>query len=436
VYQDPVLSGFAFVLMPPAVLSVRNLIKRVRAITLTQFGGGADILKSMQETVQGFRIIKAFNLEDTVRARVYDSIAAVERASNKLARISNRSTPLMESLGGVAIGAVFLYGGYRVVVLNDPPGEFMSFILAFLLAYEPAKRIARLNIDLQNALTGVKFLFDLIDTPDAKPAVAKPDVKIERGHIAFDEVSFGYRANNPVLREMSFLAEPGEVTAFVGPSGGGKSTIFNLVLALYAPSRGAIRLDGQDYRSVSVESIRRQIAYVGQDVFLFHGTIRYNIALGRVGASDAEIIAAAKAAHADDFISQFPAGYDTHVGEQGAQLSGGQRQRISIARALIRNAPIILLDEPTAALDSESERCVQDAMSKLIKGRTTLVIAHRLHTVIQANMIHVVENGAIVESGRHGDLLARSGRYAHFYLLRLSRDAASEMRKPVSIVPG
>jgi ABC-type multidrug transport system fused ATPase/permease subunit len=436
VYQDPLLSMFAFVLMPPAILGVRNLVKRVRAITLTQFGGGAEILKSMQETVQGFRIIKAFNLEESVRARVYDSIAAVEQASNKLARVSNRSTPLMESLGGIAIGLIFLYGGYRVLVQNNAPGEFMSFVVAFLLAYEPAKRIARLNIDLHNALTGVRIFYDLIDTPDAKPAVARPDVKIERGHIAFDEVSFGYRANTPVLRDMSFVAEPGEVTAFVGPSGGGKTTIFNLVLALYAPTRGAIRLDGQDYRSVSAESIRRQIAYVGQDVFLFHGTIRYNIALGRLGATDAEIVAAAKAAHADDFISQFPAGYDTHVGEQGAQLSGGQRQRISIARALIRNAPIILLDEPTAALDSESERVVQDAMGKLIKGRTTLVIAHRLHTVIQANMIHVVENGAIVESGRHSELLARSGRYAHFYLLRLSRDAATDVRDPVSIVPG
>jgi ABC-type multidrug transport system fused ATPase/permease subunit len=436
VYQAPILSAFALLLMPPAILSVRNLIKRVRAITLTQFGGGADILKSMQETVQGFRVIKAFNLEEAMRVRVYGGIAAVERASNKLARVSNRSAPLMETLGGVAIGLMFLYGGYRVLVQNDPPGEFMSFIVAFLLAYEPAKRIARLNIDLHNALTGVQFLFDLIDSPDAKPPVPKPDVKVGRGHIVFDQVTFGYRASNPVLRDISFVAEPGEVTAFVGPSGGGKSTIFNLVLALYAPQQGAVRVDGQDYRSVSVESIRRQIAYVGQDVFLFHGSIRYNIALGRIGATEEEIVAAAKAAHADEFISRFPAGYDTHVGEQGAQLSGGQRQRISIARALIRDAPIILLDEPTAALDSESERFVQDAMGKLIKGRTTLVIAHRLHTVVQANRIYVIEDGRIVESGRHTELLARSGRYAHFYLLRLSRDAGPETPEAVSIVPG
>ena len=434
VYQEPVLSCFAFLLMPPAVLGVRKLIKRVRTITLTQFVGGVDIMKSMQETVQGFRIIKAFNLEATMRVRTYDGIAAVERAANKLARVSNRSTPLMETLGGCVIGAVFVYGGYRVLVQNDAPGEFMSFVAAFLLAYEPAKRIARLNIDLHNALTGMIFLFDLLDAPDAKPLVEKPEINIERGHMAFEGVWFGYKANNPVLRGISFEAKPGLVTAFVGASGVGKSTIFNLVLALYAPQRGAVLLDGQDYSAVSAESVRRQIAYVGQDVFLFHGTIRYNIALGRVGAADAEIVAAAKAAHAHDFISQLPMGYDTQVGEHGTQLSGGERQRISIARALMRNAPIILLDEPTAALDSASERLVQEAMGKLIAGRTTLVIAHRLHTMIQADVIHVVEHGAIVESGSHAELLARAGRYAHFYRLHLSRDSDAKLQNQVSMV--
>jgi ABC-type multidrug transport system fused ATPase/permease subunit len=423
VWKAPFMAILAFMVMPPAVLTVRKLMKRVRAITLTQFDGGADILKTMQETIQGFRIIKAFNLEAVVRAQVYESIASVERASNKLARVANRSTPLMEALGGFAIAGVFIYGGYRVLVLNLPPGELFSFITAFLLAYEPAKRIARLNIELHNALTGVQVLFDVLDVPDRKRGRPKPDVKVARGAIEFDQVSFAYRAGNPVLRQLSFVAKPGEVTAFVGPSGGGKSTIFNLVLALYAPSGGAIRLDAQDYGAVSEESIRRRIAFVGQDVFLFHGTIRHNIGLGRPGASEAEIVAAARAAHADEFISQFAAGYDTMVGEQGAQLSGGQRQRIAIARALIRDAPIILLDEPTAALDAESERFVQDAMGQLIKGRTTLVIAHRLHTIAQAEMIHVLERGVIVESGRHAELLARCGRYAYFYRMRFSDES-------------
>jgi ABC-type multidrug transport system fused ATPase/permease subunit len=424
VWKAPLLAILAFTVMPPAVLTVRKLMKRVRAITRTQFGGGADILKTMQETIQGFKVIKAFNLETAVRDQVYESIATVQQASNKLARVSNRSTPLMEALGGCAIAIVFVYGGYRVLVLNLPPGEMFSFITAFLLAYEPAKRIAKLNIELHNALTGVQVLFDVLDIPDRTEAQPKPAVAVTRGAIQFDRVLFSYKAGSPVLRQLSFTAQPGEVTAFVGPSGGGKSTIFNLVLALYAPDAGAIRIDGQDYGAVSEESIRRQIAYVGQDVFLFHGTIRHNIGLGRPGATEADIVAAARAAHADEFVSHFPAGYDTMVGEHGAQLSGGQRQRIAIARALIRNAPVILLDEPTAALDTESERFVQDAMGKLIKGRTTLVIAHRLHTIAQADMIHVVEHGAIVESGRHAELLGRSGRYAHFHQMRFEQEAA------------
>jgi subfamily B ATP-binding cassette protein MsbA len=424
VWKAPFLAIIAFVVMPPAVLTVRKLMKRVRAITMTQFGGGADILKTMQETIQGFKVIKAFNLETSVRDQVYDSIAQVERASNKLARVANRSTPLMEALGGVAIALVFVYGGYRVLVLNLPPGELFSFITAFLLAYEPAKRLAKVNIDLHNALVGVQVLFEVLDIPDRRQEAPKPAVAVTRGAVEFDRVSFAYKAGSPVLRQLSFVAQPGAVTAFVGPSGGGKSTIFNLVLALYRPDGGAIRIDGQDYGTVSEESIRRQIAFVGQDVFLFHGTIRHNIGLGRPGASEADIVAAAKAAHADGFISQFPDGYDTMVGEHGAQLSGGQRQRVAIARALIRDAPVILLDEPTAALDTESERAVQDAMGKLIKGRTTLVIAHRLHTIAQADMIHVVEKGAIVESGRHAELLARPGRYAAFHRMRFEQEAA------------
>jgi ABC-type multidrug transport system fused ATPase/permease subunit len=425
VWNAPLMALIAFIVMPPAVLTVRKLMKRVRAIALTQFGGGANILKTMQETVQGFKIIKAFNLESTMRNQVYESIASVESASNKLASVSNRSTPLMEALGGVAIALVFIYGGYRVLVLNLPPGELFSFITAFLLAYEPGKRIAKLNIELHNALTGVQVLFEILDIPDRRQqSEAKPAVTVTRGALAFDHVSFAYKAGNPVLRQLSFAAEPGKVTAFVGPSGGGKSTIFNLVLALYRPDGGALRIDGQDYGAVSDESIRRQIAFVGQDVFLFHGTVRHNIGLGRPGASEADIVAAARAAHAHDFISQFPQGYDTMVGEHGAQLSGGQRQRIAIARALIRNAPVILLDEPTAALDTESERVVQVAMGELIKGRTTLVIAHRLHTIAQADMIHVVERGAIVESGKHAELLARSGRYAAFHRLRFEQEAA------------
>jgi ABC-type multidrug transport system fused ATPase/permease subunit len=427
-YQAPILSLLVLIVVPPAFFGTRKLIRQMRAIVLTQFGGIAGFLQVMQETIQGFRIIKAFNLEDVMRARVAESVESIEAAANRMAMASNSVTPLMEALGGIAVGVMFLYGGYRVLVLGATPGDFISFITAFLLAYEPAKRLTRLNIDLNTALIGVQVLFDVLDLPDGTPRLGKPDLRIERGEIEFADVSFSYRAGQPVLRGMSFIAEPGTVTAFVGTSGGGKSTIFNLVLALYSPEHGAIRLDRQDYSDVSVESIRRTFAYVSQDVFLFNGTIWQNIALGRPTATESEILAAARAAHADEFVSRFPLGYRTLVGEHGTQLSTGQRQRIAIARALIRDAPVILLDEPTSALDTESESHVQESMAELIRGRTTLVIAHRLHTITRANLIHVVENGAIVESGRHEALLARGQRYARFYEATFAGELAGGSR--------
>ncbi len=427
VYGAPLLSLAALIVLPPAVLFLRKLIKRVRTIALAQFGGNMLVLQSLQETVQGFKIIKAFNLEDVMRAKIYAHVDEIERASNKLARVSNRGTPLMETLGGIAIAGVLLIGGYNVLVLGSAPGGFTSFITAFILAYEPAKRLARLNLELQNGLTGVRILFELLDLPvgSARSGGAQ-ELEVTCGRIEFADVTFSYRPGEPVLRDMSFAVAPHSVTAFVGASGGGKSTIFNVLLGLYEVQSGTVRVDGQDFTTVSPSSLRRQIAYVGQDVFLFHGTVRENIALGRPGATDEDIIAAARGAHAHDFIGAFPDGYDTKVGEHGAQLSGGQRQRIAIARALIRNAPIILLDEPTASLDSQSEYFVQAAMAELIKGRTTLMIAHRLYTITHADMIHVVENGAIVESGRHDDLLRKGQRYAAFYQMRSTDQRSGE----------
>ena len=420
VYGAPLLSIGALIVLPPAVLFLRKLIKRVRSITLAQFGGNMLVLQSLQETVQGFKIIKAFNLEDVMRAKVFAHVDEIERASNKLARVSNRGTPLMETLGGIAIAGVLLIGGYNVLVLGSAPGGFTSFITAFILAYEPAKRLARLNLELQNGLTGVRILFELLDLPVGSGRSSARELEVTGGRIEFADVTFGYRPGEPVLRGMSFAAAPRSVTAFVGASGGGKSTIFNVLLGLYEVQGGTVRIDGQDIATVSAQSLRRHIAYVGQDVFLFHGTIRENIALGRPGATEDEILAAARGAHAHEFIATFPEGYETKVGEQGAQLSGGQRQRIAIARALIRNAPIILLDEPTASLDSQSEYLVQAAMAELIKGRTTLMIAHRLYTIAHADMIHVVEDGVIVESGRHDELIRKGQRYAAFYQLRAS----------------
>jgi ATP-binding cassette subfamily B protein len=275
-------------------------------------------------------------------------------------------------------------------------------------------------------------LFEVIDSPPSEPLdTNKPILQIKTPRLVFDDVHFAYRVDERVLRGMSFTAEPGKLTALVGPSGGGKSTVFNLILRFYDAKLGKITVDEQDITQRSRRSLRQHVAYVGQDVFLFRGTVRENIEFGKPGASEDEIVAAAKAAYAHDFIISFPRGYDTPVGEHGLQLSGGQRQRVAIARALIKNAPVILLDEATAALDSESELQVREAMEHLCQGRTTLVIAHRLHTVAHADCIYVVEDGRVVESGRHDELLRAGGRYASFYRLQLKEQ---EARDPVAAV--
>jgi ATP-binding cassette, subfamily B, bacterial MsbA len=420
VTQDPVMSLAGFVAAPPAIFFLRKLARRIRNIARMQFTGSTRIIETMQESLQGLRMVKAFSLEDEMQRRLDSSVAAVESEANKMARVSNRGGPLMETLGGFAVAAAMIYGGYRSIAGAGTPGEFVSFLAAFLLAYEPAKRLARLNLDLNNNMVGVRVLYEVIDSPPGESTDDDhPPLKLATARLEFADVRFAYRPGTPVLRGMSFVAQPGKLTALVGPSGGGKSTVLDLILRFYEVDSGRILIDGQDIAAVSRGSLRRQIAYVGQIVQLFRGTIRDNIQLGRLGASEAEIVAAAKAAHAHEFISSFPFGYDTPVGEHGMQLSGGQRQRIAIARALIKNAPIILLDEATAALDSESERHVQEALAELRKGRTTLVIAHRLSTITHADNILVVEAGLVVESGRHDELLRKASRYASFYRLQL-----------------
>jgi ATP-binding cassette subfamily B protein len=414
---------------------LRKLIRRARTVAHRQFVGGARIMETLQESIQGIRIVKAFTLEDEMRRRVAGNIAEIEQASNKMARVSNRSSPLMDTLGGIAVALAILYSGYRVVETGAAPGEFFSFMTAFLLAYEPGKRLARLNIDLNASLVNVGVLFEITDTaPGEPPEPDQPSLQLTQARIVFDHVHFAYRPNEPVLRDLDFVAEPGKVTALVGPSGGGKSTVLNLLMRFYAPDRGAVLIDGQDIAAVSRASLRRQIGYVGQEVFLFRGSIRDNIAFGRPGASDAEIRAAAQAAYAHDFIMAFPQGYDTPVGEHGLQLSGGQRQRIAIARTLVKDAPIILLDEATAALDTESERQVQRAIARLCEGRTTVVIAHRLQTIMHADTILVLEHGRVVESGRHAELLALGSRYASFYRLQIEQhDAPAVAAAPARV---
>jgi ATP-binding cassette subfamily B protein len=430
VIQDPTLSLVTLVVVPPALLILRKLIRRIRTIARAQFTGGTRIMETMQETLQGLRIVKAFTLEDTMRVRMDRQIADVEHEANRMARVSHRASPLMETLGGFAIALAMIYGGYRVIETGATPGEFFSFITAFLLAYEPAKRLTRLNMDLNAQLIGVRVLMEVVDSPAGEPADDhKPPLDVGPGRVEFVDVDFAYRPDEPVLRSLSFTAEPGRMTALVGASGGGKSTVLNLILRFHEVGGGEIRIDDQNIGQVSRRSLRRQIAYVGQDVFLFRASIRDNIAFGKPDATEDEIVAAAQAACAHDFIMGFPQGYDTQVGELGLQLSGGQRQRIAVARALIKDAHLILLDEATAALDSESERSVQEAIEHLCEGRTTLVIAHRLHTVMHADRIVVIEDGQVVEAGRHDELMRKGARYAGYYRLQL---ADQEPRGPIA----
>jgi subfamily B ATP-binding cassette protein MsbA len=414
--QDPVMLVLGFITMPAAVYFIRTLSRRTRSSIQEQFRGTGDLMKTLQETIQGIRIVKSYNLEDSMRQRMSTTIGEIETVMNRIARLKARAHPVMEMLGGFAVAGFVIYAGHGVLRGGQMPGEFFSVITALLLAYEPAKRLARLHIDLTANLGYARYMFDLLDSlPDERNEAGMPKLTIPRGRIELREVAFQYRPNEPVLRGVSFVAEPGQTLALVGSSGSGKSTIMNLVVRFWDPQAGKILIDDQDIVQFTHKSLRDHVAYVSQDVFLFSGTIRENILMGRPEASEAEIIAAARAAFAHDFIMSFPQGYDSPVGEHGVQISGGQRARIAIARAFLKNAPILLLDEPTSALDSESEREVQRALDALRASRTTLVIAHRLQTVMAADQICVVDHGRIVERGRHEELIARRGRYHSLY---------------------
>ncbi len=423
--QDPVLSLVALMFVPLAALGVRKIGLRVRRIMASEFQGAMQMMESLQETAQGIRIVKAFTLEGFMRDRQDAAIQSFRTAANKLAAVSSRTSPIMESLGGFAIAAVVLYSGYTVIIRGNQPGSLFSFITAVIMLYEPMKRVARFHVDLSSSLFGVAMLYDFLDAREFEedpPGAA--DLHITAGRIEFRDVVFGYRPEERVLHAVSFVAEAGKTTALVGRSGGGKSTVMSLILRLYDIEAGKILCDGVDISTVTRDSVRRQIGYVAQENFLFKGSVRDNIAMGRPGATEDEIVAAARAAYAHDFIMDFERGYDAPCGEHGMQLSGGQRQRIAIARAFLKDAPIILLDEATSALDSESEQAIQKALHTLCEGRTTIVIAHRLSTVAQADEICVIDHGRIVERGRHRELLAQGRTYSLIARTQFPADAA------------
>ncbi|GGA57875.1 ABC transporter ATP-binding protein [Nitratireductor aestuarii] len=423
VYMDPVLSLAAFIIGPPLIFSVNYLMRKLRTVTRESVEINSHLLGAMQEAVQGVAVVKAFTMENVLASKMTGLIDYAENRSNKIARVSERLGPITEFLAGAAIASVLAYAGWRASTAGEPPGSVFAFITALLLAYDPVRRLARVQVNIERALVNARMIYEILDTePHQKDRPGATSLKVSRGEIDFDDVRFSYAENSPVLRGVSFRAQAGKTTAIVGPSGAGKSTLFSLLLRFYDPDGGKITIDGEDITGVTKESLRHSVAYVSQHPYLFEGSIRDNIRYGRPDATDAEVEAAARLANAEEFILQQPEGYDTLVGENGATLSGGQRQRISIARAIVRNAPILLLDEATSALDNESEAKVQQALDRVMDKRTTLVIAHRLSTVVNADHIVVLEDGHLVEEGTHDSLAHKpDGLYARFYRMQTEK---------------
>ncbi|MFC6489568.1 ABC transporter ATP-binding protein [Nitratireductor sp. GCM10026969] len=423
IWMDPLLSLIALIIGPPLVYTVNYLMRRLRRITREAVEINSRLLGAMQESVQGIAIVKAFTMEEVLADKMGGLIQRAEARSNKIARVSERLGPITEILAGFAIAAVIAYAGWRAATSAEPPGSVFAFITALLLAYDPARKLARVQVSIERALVNARMIYEILDLePRQGDARGAELLNVKRGDVLFDKVRFSYAEHMPVLQGVSFEAKAGKTTAIVGPSGAGKSTLFSLLQRFYDLEDGTITIDGQDISRVTKRSLRSAIAYVSQHPYLFEGTIRDNIRYGRPDATDAEIEEAAKLANAEEFILQQADGYDTPVGENGATLSGGQRQRLSIARAIVRDAPILLLDEATSALDNESEAKVQQALERVMKTRTTLVIAHRLSTVINADRIIVLEEGRLVEQGTHRTLIRKPhGVYARFYRMQTQK---------------
>ena len=423
-YMDWFLAAIAFVAFPAAVLPVRRLTNRVRKATGRSQASTGMLTAILQESLQGSSIVKAFGMERYELARFDRENREILRHALKASRAKAVMPSATEFLASLGIAGVLWYGGNAVMEGGRTAGEFFAFITAVYLMYEPFKRLARTFPAIYQGIAGGERIFevldaplDVTDAPDAVPAAGFAD------RIVFRDVGFGY-GKEPVLHRVNLEVRRGEMVAVVGVSGAGKTTLSALVPRFYDVSSGSITLDGVDLRKLTIESLRRQIGIVTQHTFLFNDTVKNNISYGDPSRGMDDIVVAAKAANAHDFVMELPAGYDTVVGELGLRLSGGQRQRIAIARAVLKNAPILILDEATSSLDSESERLVQDALDGLMKDRTSLVIAHRLSTICNATRIVVLAGGAILEEGTHRDLLAREGEYRRLHALQAVGDGA------------
>ncbi len=410
-------SIYVIIVMPAGILSMRRLGKVTRKASHQGLTETGLLSRLISETIKGIRVVKAYAGEKLEAKNADRVINRVLEFTMRSVRAKSASSPIVESLAGIAVAGIIFWGGSQSFEGNLTAGEFMGFISALLLAYQPLRSVANLPVVLQEGVAAGLRVFDIIDKPiEIKHKPEATELKISRGGIGFKNVSFAY-GNRDVaaLDGISIDINPGETVALVGPSGAGKSTLLNLVLRFYDPVSGSIEIDGQDIQNVTIESLRASTALVTQEPFLFDDTIAANIAYGQNNASQKDIEKAAKSAAAHDFISVLPEGYNTRCGEGGMQLSGGQRQRIAIARAMVKDTPILLLDEATSALDNKAEKEVQKALTYLMQDRTSLVVAHRLSTIINADKIYVINQGKVVQSGSHEELSKAKGLYAELY---------------------
>lgn len=424
-YRDWQMALGAIVILPLAFYPVVEFGKRVRRMSTGCQHAMAELSSFLHETFAGNKIVKAFGREDYEKKRFAERTEHLFRMELRTVVAGSLTSPVMEFLAGIGIAFIIWYGGSRVIDGTSTPGTFFSFLTAVLLLYDPVKKLSKVNNKVQQGLAATDRVFDIIERePEIRE---KPDAgEIADGphQVTFSGVSLVYEGAISALENISLDVAPGEVLALVGGSGGGKTSLVNLIPRFYDPTVGSVRVDGIDIRDVTLASLRRQIALVTQDTILFDDTVRANIAYGRPEATEEQVREAARAAYAEDFIERFPKGFGTRIGELGNRLSGGQKQRLCIARALLKDAPILILDEATSALDTASEMLVQRALENLMRGRTTFVIAHRLSTIRFANRIMVLSDGRIVESGSHADLMARQGEYFKLHQLQFQKAPA------------
>jgi subfamily B ATP-binding cassette protein MsbA len=421
-YNDWKLAAIAFLTLPVAIVPASIIGRKIKNNTRRGQAAMGSLTSVLQETLSGIKVVKSFGMEEFESQRFRRENLAFYRFLRKVIKYDSLATPIVELLGALGVAMVFWYGLHRVFSGAITQGELFSFMAAVIMTYTPLKRLTKVVNRIQRSVGAAERVFEVIDEkPDIVEAPDAVSLERARGEVRFENVTFAYE-ELPVLRDFSFRVFPGEMVALVGPSGVGKSTIISLLNRFYDPQSGAITVDGIDIRRLTMKSLADTIALVDQETFLFHDTIKNNIRYGRPQATDEEVVTAARQAYADEFIRLLPEQYDTSIGDRGIRLSGGQRQRICIARAILKDAPILVLDEATSALDTESEAIVQKALANLMLNRTTFVIAHRLSTVQHADKIIVLEDGRVVDTGRHDELLKKGGLYNRLYEMQFKMD--------------